>query len=173
MPDAPKSASRLVSLAITPSRRAKSSTLVPIGPIVSLVDESGTTPPVGYLPVEGGTPLCRIKRLVSAPIPCIRSQTRNKHTGGYRSSRTSRRTTGYFGFVPRVSNSAMAGIIGGYAIGQLMKIGLCTGDGAFLSNLCSGGAFSFAASLNAPVPPVVISMDVSILSLIIRGSPSS
>ena len=55
--DAPKSASGLVSSAITPSRSAISSTPVPIGPIVSLVDESGTTPPAGYLSVEGRNPI--------------------------------------------------------------------------------------------------------------------
>ena len=42
---------------MTSSSSARSSTHLPIGPTVSLVEESGTTPPLGYLFVDGLKPI--------------------------------------------------------------------------------------------------------------------
>ncbi|GIR10024.1 MAG: hypothetical protein CM15mP21_2860 [Hyphomicrobiales bacterium] len=81
---------------------------------------------------------------VSDPNP------RNEHAGGYRGSCASGRTASYLSFVPRVSNGAMAGIIGGYAIRQFMKIGLCTGYSAFFGAISGGAGHFFCGIVERP-----------------------
>ena len=61
----------------------------------------------------------------------------------------------------------------GYAIGQFMKIGLCTGDSAFLEQSLQRRGVFFCGIVESSRAPVVISMEVSILSLIIREVPQA
>ena len=122
---------------------------------------------------KAGTPLYRIKRLVSAPTPVSDPNPAMNIPAAIAAAVPPEEPPAILVLSQGFLTAPWQELLEVMRIGQFMKIGLCTGDSAFLEQSLQGRGIFFCGIVERPVPPVVISMDVSILSLIIREVPQA